>query len=360
MSIFAKRNLHIGSTLTAIVLLFAGVVQGSYAATEKAATEAGKKGQFLGAKETVFPSWFKESFLDFNEDVKEAAAAGKRIMMLFEQDGCPYCNAMVEKNLSQKDIEEKVRKNFDVIAINMWGDRELLTVGGKKFTEKSFSAALKVQFTPTVLFFNEMGELVLRLNGYLPPDKFMTALDYVSQKKEKEMTYNDYVAKFAPKQSSGGLNKKPYFKPPPYDLKAQLNANKPIAVFFEQTQCPNCDTLHNKTLANKETENIVNNFISVQLDMWSNQKVITPEGKSTTAREWAKQLQVKYAPSIVLFDTQGKEVIRSEAFFKSFHTQGIFDYVSSGAYKKEPSFQRYLSERAEHLIEQGKNVNIWE
>jgi len=340
--------------------LFTGILSVAVAATDKPAGAAEKKGEFSGGKQTVYPSWFKESFLDFNEDVKEAAANGKRIMILFEQDGCPYCNALVEKNLSQKDIEEKVRKNFDVIAINMWGDREVVTLGGKTYTEKSFAQALKVQFTPTILFFNEQGELALRLNGYLPPDKFVTALDYVAQKKEKEMSYTEYVEKNAPKKSSGELNKQSYFSPPPYDLKARLKENKPIAVFFEQTQCPNCDTLHNKALADKDTENIVNSFISIQLDMWSDQKIVTPQGKSTTAKDWAKSLQIKYAPSIVLFDTQGNEVIRSEAFFKRFHTQGIFAYVASGAYKKEPSFQRYLSERAEHMIEQGKNVNIWE
>jgi predicted phage tail protein len=30
-----------------------------------------------------------------------------------------------------------------------------------------------------------------------------------------------------------------------------------------------------------------------------------------------------------------------------------------GAYKKQPSFQRYLSERAEHIREQGQDVDIW-
>jgi hypothetical protein len=61
----------------------------------------------------------------------------------------------------------------------------------------------------------------------------------------------------------------------------------------------------------------------------------------------------------VLFDPQGREIIRSEAFFKVFHTQGIFAYVAEGAYKTEPNFQRYLSARAEKLREQGKDVDIW-
>ena len=78
-----------------------------------------------------------------------------------------------------------------------------------------------------------------------------------------------------------------------------------------------------------------------------------------TAREWAKSLDVKFAPTIVLLDDRGWEIIRSEAFFKVFHTQGIIAYASSGAYKREPSFQRYLSARADKFREQGQDVDIW-
>ena len=130
-------------------------------------------------------------------------------------------------------------------------------------------------------------------------------------------------------------------------------------MFFEQKDCPNCDTLHDKILIDQQTRDVIKQFDTIQLDMWSDTPIITPEGIRTTAKLFAKQLDVKYAPTIVVFNPQGKEVIRSEAFFKSFHTQGIFAYVLEKAYLKEPSFQRYLAARAEHVREQGKNVDIW-
>ena len=48
-------------------------------------------GVMLGAKTAETPHWFKESFLEFEEDVAEAAADGKRVMIFFHQEGCPYC-----------------------------------------------------------------------------------------------------------------------------------------------------------------------------------------------------------------------------------------------------------------------------
>jgi len=320
-----------------------------------------QKGEFLGAMETEYPAWFKESFLDFNEDIEEATQHKKRIMLLFYQAGCPYCNALVNRNLSQKDIETTVKENFDVIAINMWGDRELTYIDGKSYTEKTLAEALKVQFTPTTLFYNENGKIVLRLNGYREPRRFKVDIDYVAKRKENDISYREYVkANLPSKKSDKSLHHEDFFSPAPHDLTVtQGKSDKPIAVFFEQKDCPNCDLLHTKVLPDKGTREIISNFKTVQLDMWSNTPITTPSGEKTTVKEWANQLDIKYAPSIVVFNKEGKEVIRSEAFFKVFHTQGILTYVLSEKYKEQPSFQRYLTEKADHLREQGQNVNIW-
>ncbi|VAW91020.1 thioredoxin SoxW [hydrothermal vent metagenome] len=317
-----------------------------------------KKGQFLGAKPTEYPDWFKESFLDFKEDVADATAAGKRVLVLFHQDGCPYCNAVVEQNLAQKDIETLVRKNFDVIALNMWGDREIATIDGKTYTEKEFAAALKVQFTPTMLFFNESGKLILRLNGYLPPRRFKVALEYIANKEESKSSYRDYVAKHLPAgKSSGKLHAEDFFVTDKINL--GKTHTKPFAIFIEQKDCPACDTLHSKILVDKGIRETLKDFTVYQLDMWSDKELTDLTGKKTTARKFAKSLDVKYAPSILVFNQQGEEVIRSEAFFKTFHTHGILTYVSSGAYIKQPSFQRYLTDRAHDIQAEGKNVDLW-
>ena len=337
--------------LTTVALLFSTIVSSS----------AKEEGKFYGAKMTEYPEWFKESFLDIREDIAEAAEAGKRLAIFFHQDGCPYCNALVERNLAQKDILEKAKKNFDFVDMNMWGDREVTYVNGKKYKEKELALALKVQFTPTLIFYDEKGKVVLRLNGYRSPTKFMTDMDYVIATKTRKVSYREFL-KTADKrkEASKELNKQEFFQAPPYNLKKFKDASQLHAVIFEQKDCPDCDTMHNKVMPDKTLRKILENFKVVQLDMWSDKtKVVTPMGKSTTARDWANELDIKFAPSIVVFNEKGEEIIRTEGSFKVFHTQGILDYVLSGAYKKQPSFQRYLSDRAEHIREQGKDVDIW-
>ncbi len=317
-----------------------------------------KQGAYYGGKATEYPAWFKESFLDLREDVREAEKANKRVVLMFTQDNCPYCNLLVERNLSQRGIEDTLKTKFDVIAINMWGDREVVGLDGKALSEKNFAAALKVQFTPTLMFFDEGGNTILRLNGYVPPARMQAALDWVAGKREKKEEFRDFVAaREVPAKGTGALISQPFFKKTA-DLRRKGKA-KPLAVFFEQKDCPDCEVLHRRVLSDPELRAELGKFDNVQLDMWSNEPVIAPDGKRLPVREWARQLGVNYAPGIVLFDANGKETIRWESSFRVFHTLGMFTYTSTSEYRKEPSFQRYLSARAEHIRETGRDINIW-
>ena len=347
-------------TFCRALILFMLYPAAMFAPSFSASAAEEKRGAYRGAMATDYPSWFKDSFLDLREDIAEAKAKQKRVMLFFTQDNCPYCNALVERNMAQQEIEQLLRQRFEVVAINLWGDREVTDRDGVKHTEKSFSTALKVQFTPTLIFFDEDGKTILRLNGYLAPAQFKTALEYVAQAKEKAGSYRDYVAANAPPAASGALHKQDFFKPAPYTLTRKSGGKaRPLAVFFEQKDCPSCAELHQKVLVDPETRGVIRKVDAVQLDMWSDTPVVTPQGKRLTAREWAKALDVKYAPTIVVFSPQGREIIRSEAFFKVFHVQGLFTYVLDGGYKTEPSFQRYLSALAEQMREHGKDVDIW-
>ncbi|MCL5060571.1 MAG: thioredoxin fold domain-containing protein [Candidatus Thermoplasmatota archaeon] len=319
-----------------------------------------KPGTYYGAKTTEYPAWFKDSFLHLKEDIDEARKNRKRVILMFTQDGCPYCSALVERNLSQREIEATMKDKFDVIAINLWGDKELVGLDGKAYTEKTYSAAQKIQFTPSLVFFDETGKILLRLNGYVPPARLQAALDWVGGRHENTVAFRDFVAaREVPKQASGEMIKQDFFLNNATDLRRRGKSARPLAVFFEQKDCPDCEVLHRRVLADPDTRAVIAKFDNVQLDMWSRGLITTPEGKRMAVRDWVRQLGVNYAPGIVLFDPAGKEVIRWESSFRVFHTQGMFDYLASGAYLKEPSFQRFLAARAEHIREAGRDVNIW-
>jgi len=302
------------------------------------------------------PSWFKNSFLDINEDIQEASEAGKRLMIFFYQDGCPYCKKLLEDNFGQRDITEKTRNHFDVTTLNIWGDREV-TLGDATLSEKEFAEKVKVMYTPTLLFFNEQGKAVLRTNGYYDPGKFNAALDYVLQHRDQHESFRAYLERVSPAPAKGVIHREIESVTAPYNFNA-LSSTKPLLVMFEQKQCNSCDELHQDILNRAESRSLLKALDVAVLDMWSDDKIVTIGGQTIKIKDWAKQLNIQYAPSLVYFNPQGKEVFRSEAYLKAFHIQSIMDYISSGAYKTQTNFQRYIEDRADRLRAQGIEVDI--
>jgi len=58
------------------------------------------------------PAWFKDSFLDIREDVEEAKADNKRVILYFYQDGCPYCDKLLQDNFGNRGIAEQTQQHF--------------------------------------------------------------------------------------------------------------------------------------------------------------------------------------------------------------------------------------------------------
>lgn len=317
-----------------------------------------KPGASYGAITSEKPEWFKESFLEFEADVAEAAEAGRRVMLYFHQDGCPYCALLVEENFTDPEMQAYIRRHFDGISLNMWGDRELVTVSGQTFSEKNFAAALGVQYTPTLVFLDEQGKVALRLNGYYPPADFRAALDYVAQKIERKLSFTAYrQEQFASRE--GKLIAEDFFRRETDLQQLLLGATRPLAVYFESPDCAECSTLHGRILKDDATRRLVLQAVNVQFDIASQARLVTPRGERMSVRDWARRLDVGYTPSIVFFDSSGEEVMRIGAFVKTFHFQSVYAYVLEKAYLDEPRFQRYIAARAEKIRESGFATDIW-
>lgn len=303
--------------------------------------------------------WFKESFLDLKEDIAEAKKAGRRLMLYFYQDGCPYCSKLIRDNFGQKAIADKTRRHFDVIALNIWGDREVTDLSGKTMPEKEFARAVKVQFTPTLMMFDEKGGIALRLNGYLQPHTFEAAVDYAGQRLEKKQNFADYLVRHAREPASATLNEAPWLLPAPLKLAdVQKRNGKPLIVLFEQKECAACDEMHLEGFPRPEVKELLGKFDVARIDMASREPVQTPGGKILPGRDWARAIGIFYTPSFAFFDPSGKEVFRIEGYLRPFHLASSLDYVASGAYREQPQFQRFIEARAAARRARGERVEL--
>lgn len=350
------------ATLFLSLLLSTNLLITGLAHAQSSPANVETKGLYSGNKNASHPEWFKESFLDFSEDIEEAAAEGKRLVLYFWQTGCPYCNQLWEHNMAVDGIEEVFQSQYDVVAINMWGDQDVITVAGKQFTEKELARALDVDFTPTLLFYDEDKQNILRLNGYLPPKKFKAALSYGHGAYPAGQKFSDYLLE-QNKSTATLVAPEAFFKPAEIVLtnRGEIKADRPLAVVFEIPECEACAQFHAVTLGkHPKTRDLLAKMDVVQLNALSEDKITKPNGEVTTARQWARNLGLNYFPSIALFDEAGEQVMLMNAYFRNFHTQSVFAYVLEKAYIQQPSFQRYLTARVDSLTEKGIDVDIWE
>jgi len=96
--------------------------------------------------------WMRDTFKDLRDDLAEADAEGKRLMVLIEQRGCIYCKKMHEEVFSVPQIADYIEANFFVVQINMFGDIEVTDFDGETLPEKDMVKKWGALFTPMILF----------------------------------------------------------------------------------------------------------------------------------------------------------------------------------------------------------------
>ncbi|APX14437.1 thioredoxin family protein [Phaeobacter inhibens] len=96
--------------------------------------------------------WMRETFKDLREDLEEANAEGKRLVLFFEQRGCIYCTKMHEEVFPKPEISSYIADNFFVVQLNLYGDVEVTDFDGETLSEKDMARKWGVLFTPTMMF----------------------------------------------------------------------------------------------------------------------------------------------------------------------------------------------------------------
>lgn len=99
--------------------------------------------------------WMRDTFKDLTEDLEEASAEGKRLMLIIEQRGCIYCTKMHAEVFPDPDIHAALMDDYFVIQINMFGDIEVTDFDGETLSEKEMVRKWGLMFTPTLVFLPE-------------------------------------------------------------------------------------------------------------------------------------------------------------------------------------------------------------
>jgi len=259
----------------------------------------------LQGEGVVYPSWFKQSFYDLQGDLQEARAAGKHgILVFFSTKTCSYCQAIIETTFKEKDIVQRLTKNYDVIGLDVFSDNELVDTQGKHLWTKDFAVLQKAKFTPTLIFYGEGGSVLLRLVGYQSAEKMRAVLAYLESEAYPHLSLREFM------QQGQTAIKPALAKTAIPNLNRRKDTDNHLMVVFETADCSKCQLL--RTMLKAE---VLQPYLK-RLDMVfissseEQNRISTPEGKTLSGREWADQLGLIHSPAMVFFYGQGKEVLR--------------------------------------------------
>ncbi len=312
--------------------------------------------------------WFKQSFLDLSEDLSDAKENEKGIILYFHQEGCPYCKKLLNDNFSHSDLVAKLRKQYDFIAINMWGDSDVTDFTGEALTEKTLAIKLKVMFTPTLIFFNNTDDVEFRLNGYYSPEKFHLLLDFLEQKKLPDTKYLSFINFYRDKMKQvrqGDIDvNKPQLIGKNY-ANLVKKSSLPVMVLFDEANCTQCNELQQMFRGNKKINNLLQKFTLSRVSIHSKQLITDIHGKKKTITQWSEDLKIQHTPSLVFFvkDSEtgkNKEIFRVDSYLRAFHLESVLLYIADKHYIQFPEFQRYIHERVDRLQEKGIKIELWD
>ncbi len=321
-----------------------------------------------------YPEWFAETFYDLPGDLDDAVARGKRgIALFFSAETCLHCVAMARSTFQDPEIVRRLSGQFDVIAVDVFSDVEMIHLDGQTLRARELSEHERATFTPTLLFIDGSAERMLRFVGFADPERMHVILDYLEADAWRDESLRDFARRLLEENgepsgavAAGDTAETPQeplagFQQPPADLAAQRTANpRPSLVLFERNDCEECDRLREQILSHPEIQQVLAGFHALRLNIDDPAVTVLPDGRHGTAEALAGDLALAHQPGLVFYAQDGEEAFRMDSTWLIDHAgqlpdatrQDLLDsflarleYVSSGAYRDWPQYQRWRAQR---------------
>ncbi|MEE9388761.1 MAG: thioredoxin family protein [Paracoccaceae bacterium] len=157
-------------------------------------------GQEIGDDGLHKQDWMRDTFKDLNEDLAEATAEGKRLVLFFEQRGCVYCVKMHAEVFSDPEVSDYIEENFFVVQLNLHGSEDVTDFDGDVRIESKIARKWGILFTPTIMFLPEettgersaMAESVAMLPGAFGKGTTLDLFTWVNEGRYADQSEEDF------------------------------------------------------------------------------------------------------------------------------------------------------------------------
>ncbi len=119
-------------------------------------------------------------FMSPPHNLNRSRVKGSRpLVVFFEQGDCHACDVLHTSPLQNETIIKQFEA-FDVIQLNIRAQTPVVTPKGEKTTAREWSSKLGLYYTPTLIFFDENGDEILRVDSVIGFYRLQRVLDYIN------------------------------------------------------------------------------------------------------------------------------------------------------------------------------------
>ncbi|WP_031426036.1 thioredoxin family protein [Flavimarina sp. Hel_I_48] len=156
----------------------------------------------------ILPAQSKIKWMNMNEALSAQKENPKKIFMDVYTDWCGPCKLLDKNTFSNDDVATYINENFYPVKFNAEGTEEI-TYKDFKYTNPNhdpdrkgrnsqhfLAHALKINAYPSMVFFNESGDLIQPVPGYHTPKQLELFLKLVATDAYKEVTTSEAWKKY--------------------------------------------------------------------------------------------------------------------------------------------------------------------
>jgi thioredoxin-related protein len=126
------------------------------------------------------------------EALESAPKQNKKIVLDVYTDWCGWCKRMDKDTYADSAVAAYMAEHYVASKMNPEKAGEL-TFDNRKFTQAEFGAALEIRGYPATAFFNEQGELLTVVGGYLGPKDFLKVLKFFGEDAYKTQSWEEFA-----------------------------------------------------------------------------------------------------------------------------------------------------------------------
>ena len=105
----------------------------------------------------------------------------KPLAVFFEEQKCHPCDVLHAGPLIRADIRQQFAQ-MNAVQLDMWADTPVTTPAGKHTTAKAWADKLALNYAPTIIFYDESGKEIIRVESVIGFYRLQSVLRYINSR----------------------------------------------------------------------------------------------------------------------------------------------------------------------------------